>query len=323
MELISIIIPIYNSEKYLRRCLDSLLAQTFTGWEMVLVDDGSTDSSGEICREYAASDNRIQYFRKDNGGPSSARNYGLQKVSGEWLFFVDSDDFCEPDLLEAAYKAVVQSKADMTVFGYLEIHDTWTGQFHYGRDAVIDSMEFLRALLLSDDLGNYIMNKLYRRKLFEQIYFPEGEIFEDISTLYKVVMRSERIAVIDRCMYHYFKHTGSVMDRLDEKQLGQLYRAVKRRNRDVVCQFPELREETYPNQLRYDIYIWNQLAKWDVHFDRKKYAILVKEVRRYWPYLRKLPMREQGMGVVLAVAPEAYTWLIHWVERRRQRDNAV
>lgn len=317
MELVSIIIPIYNSERYLKRCLDSVLAQTFTEWELLLVNDGSTDGSEAICLEYAASDDRIQYFVKDNGGPSAARNYGLRRASGDWLMFVDSDDFCEPELLEEAYQAARQSQADMTVFGYLEIHDTWTGQFHYGRDAVIDSREFLRALLLSDDLGNYIMNKLYRRKLFDEIYFPEGEIFEDISTLYKVVLRAERIAVIDRFLYQYFKHSGSVMDRLNEKQLGQLYRAVKKRNRAAVSQFPDLLADTYPNQLRYNIYIWNQLAKWDVHFDRQKYQILVKEVRRYHRYLKKLPKREHGMGLVLAVAPGLYTWLIHWIERRR------
>lgn len=316
--LVSIMIPVYNAEKYLRRCLDSLLAQTFTDWEMILVDDGSTDSSSEICKGYAELDDRIHYYYKDNGGPSSARNYGLQKASGDWLLFVDSDDFCESVLLERAYQRAVMDQADMTVFGYLEIHDTWTGQFHYGRDDVIDAETFLRALLLSDNLGNYIMNKLYRRKLFDGITFPEGEIFEDISTLYKVVMRADRIAVIDRCMYQYYKHAGSVMDRLNEKQLGQLYRAVKRRNRDTVQRFPALVEDTYPNQLRYDIYIWNQLAKWDAHFDRKKYAVLVREVRRYHRYLKLLPKREHGMGIVLAAAPGLYTRLIHLIEKGRQ-----
>ena len=115
---VSIIVPVYNTERFLNRCIDSVLAQTYSDWELLLVDDGSTDSSGSICDEYATQDSRIRVFHKENGGVSSARNLGLDYARGEWITFVDSDDYIAPDMIEKLYETQKRNNADITVCGY-------------------------------------------------------------------------------------------------------------------------------------------------------------------------------------------------------------
>ena len=121
-ELISVIVPIYNVENYLRMCLDSIQNQTYKNFECLLINDGSPDNSAEICREYAAKDSRFRYFEKENGGVSSARNLGIERSEGVYITFVDSDDWVEPDYLEVLYSIIVQEKADISVSTYKQFN---------------------------------------------------------------------------------------------------------------------------------------------------------------------------------------------------------
>lgn len=180
--MISIIVPIYNVEQYLPRCLDSIVNQTLQDLEIILVDDGSSDCCGEICDAYAQKDKRIIVYHTANGGLSAARNYGMARARGDYLGFVDSDDWIDPEMFEILLRQMEDNQADVSISGF---------KYEYPERAVVASIadeqyvnhdELLKALL-SGNLGGVIWNKLYRKKSFKDTVFPEGHVFEDIATL--------------------------------------------------------------------------------------------------------------------------------------------
>lgn len=203
---VSIIIPVYNVEKYLRRCLDSVLGQTLSCWEAVLVDDGTPDGSGAICDEYAARDSRFRVIHRENGGLSAARNTGiewtLQNSESQYLTFLDSDDWLHPQFLEVLMNALetTGSQAAMAARCYT---DTYTGEFPEceGKPEVMDG----ETLFLSREWDfNFAWGKLYCREDFRTLRFPEGKIFEDVFTTYQVLIPAKRIAFVDCELYCYF-----------------------------------------------------------------------------------------------------------------------
>ena len=179
-DLISVIVPVYKVERYLCRCVDSIIAQTYTNLQIILVDDGSPDGSGAICDDYAAKDSRITVIHKKNGGLSDARNAGLVAACGSYIGFVDSDDYIAVDMYEKLYKAIVACNADMSVcnFRYVDENGNNIEERNNAlpvKDEVIDGITALTRTL--DDKGWYYVtawNRLYSRKLLQSIYFPDG-----------------------------------------------------------------------------------------------------------------------------------------------------
>lgn len=213
MSVISIIIPIYNAEKYLARCLDSLLNQTFRDFEMILVNDGSTDSSAEICEEYRAKNPCIHILNKDNGGAASARNLGLdwyyKNSCSEWLCFVDSDDFVHESFLECLFDMAVKEQQDISMCSYkITNEDKIDCEILKNNVSCYDT----ESLWCERQINCTIpCAKLFKRELFTDIRFPEGIIHEDEFTLYKVLFKCEQIAFADIPLYGYYQTTQSVM----------------------------------------------------------------------------------------------------------------
>ena len=205
--MISVIIPIYNNETTLRRCVDSVIAQTERDLEIILVDDGSTDDSGMIADSYR-SDPRIRAFHKENGGLSSTRNYGLGRANGEYIAFADADDWIEPNTYETALRA----GGDVCVFGYAR---EYVGKTELRKPIdvpeTIDSGEAIKRLIADISVEHCVWSKLYRRELFDGIRFPEGVIYEDIRTTYKILSKAARITVIPDVLYHYVQYEGSLV----------------------------------------------------------------------------------------------------------------
>jgi len=208
---ISIIIPVYRVEPYLRECLDSVLGQTYRNLEIILVDDGSPDNCGAICDEYAARDKRIRVIHKKNGGLASARNAGLEMASGEWIGWVDSDDAVHSSFVETLYSACVDLKAEISMCGF----STDRGQMGAGSPAprFYSGYEMNEALSW-DGSGAFgvIWNKLYATKLFEGIRFPVGRTHEDEATVYRLLWKAERCAVLERRLYFYRQRPGSIVN---------------------------------------------------------------------------------------------------------------
>jgi glycosyltransferase involved in cell wall biosynthesis len=227
MPTVSIIIPVFNTERYLRRCLDSVLAQEFRDFEVLAVDDGSTDSSPAILRDYASRDSRVAVVAKENGGQATARNLGIERSGGEWLCFVDSDDWISPRYLSAMIGEAGRSGSDLVDSEVLIVRDRPEGGYALrnttdasGRwrrlwDSLAPgSLEEEPRWLLVHPAGCW--NKLFARRLFEGLRFPESLDFEDLATVPRAMARASRISACREPIYYYYQRAGSTSRRRDD-----------------------------------------------------------------------------------------------------------
>ena len=214
---ISVIVPIYKVEAFLNRCVDSILNQSYRNLEIILVDDGSPDNCGLICDEYARRDERIVVVHKKNGGLSSARNAGLDIATGEYIGFVDSDDYLAPDMYEKMYKALTESESDLCICGTSYV-DEEGAPFHQEIPSTICNeildQQGLFAKLQQQDYFYYVIAcaKLYRAELFADIRFPEGRLHEDEFTAHRVFGECARTVTLEEPMYYYVQRAGSIMN---------------------------------------------------------------------------------------------------------------
>lgn len=206
MPTISVIVPVYNVEPYIRRCIDSILAQTFTDFELILVDDGSPDNCGKICDEYAQNDNRIHVIHQENGGLSAARNAGIdfafENSDSRWLNFIDSDDWVHPEYLERLYQATVEHDVAVSVCGYVETD---------GDEPDIAEADTESQMWTPEDFyvehhvnATVACGKLYRKECFETIRYPVGKIHEDEYVTYRILFEKEKLVFIIAPLYAYF-----------------------------------------------------------------------------------------------------------------------
>lgn len=210
---ISIIVPVYKVEAYIHKCVDSILNQTFKDFEIILINDGSPDNCGHICDEYAKKDDRVKVIHKENGGLSDARNAGLNIARGDYVGFVDSDDWIEPDMYELLYNMCEENQCDIanctsTIHFKHKVvkNGTHSLEIHNRKQA----MEFMLKGELYDEV---VWTKLFKRSLLEDIRFSVGIIYEDTAFTYKVIHKSERVCCIGAPKYHYIKRDDSTMDR--------------------------------------------------------------------------------------------------------------
>ena len=209
-ELISIIVPIYNVERYLKECIDSILKQSYKNLEIILVDDGSKDRSGEICDEYAQRYSYISALHKKNGGPSSARNFGIDRANGTVFAFIDSDDYIATNFVEKLYSEMVQYKAQMSCCNHIKIYEDGReieGNPKYSKLTVLHDADLPYGIY--DDFS--ASNKLYRRELFDNIRYPEGKLYEDARTTYRVAEKCTTVTYDPTPLYYYRQRSASIM----------------------------------------------------------------------------------------------------------------
>ncbi len=244
-EVISVIVPVYNVEAYLPQCLDSILRQDYKKLEVILIDDGSRDASGEICGRYAALDSRVRVIRQRNGGAAAAKNAGLRAATGEYLSFVDSDDFLEPDVYGYMAALLKEYDADAGEFAFRDVYRTRTEDqiFRQGR-SVTEGKDYL-IRFTKDWSCALLWNKLYRRSLFEGIFFEEGHKIDDEYFTYQGIMNAHRVVCDDRIVYNYRRRASSVMlSPVSREQLViDRVDALAKRREKVISRFPELRRE--------------------------------------------------------------------------------
>ena len=217
MPAISIIVPIYNMEHLMRRCIDSLLAQTFTDYELLLIDDGSKDGSWSICQEYARKDARIGIYHKENGGLSDARNYGLSKAIGKYTIFADPDDWVSPEGLDRLYATAEREQADMTMCD-LYREDEYSRHYVCQRPQTLQAAEVLKELFAN--IQGFTVNKLIRRDVYTRfgISYPKG-IYgcEDQYTMAAILLHDIKIAYEPVAFYHYMYNSASLTRHYDER----------------------------------------------------------------------------------------------------------
>jgi len=214
-DLISVIVPIYNTEKYLRKCIESILSQSYKNIELLLINDGSPDSSAEICREYLDKDKRCYYFEKENGGLSDARNYGIERAKGEYITFVDSDDFFLEEAIEKLHATALLGESDLVVGGFCHFDSPNFYIFDRKRfgNLPITIVEKEFAVNQMDEMFEVpflcystAWGKLYKSSLFKEIRYPLGKYAEDQFTTWKLYLASEKIAVCNHTIYAYRKN---------------------------------------------------------------------------------------------------------------------
>lgn len=215
-DLISVIVPVYNMERYLERCVNSIIQQTYKNLEIILVDDGSTDASPQMCDAYARKDSRIKVIHKTNGGLSDARNAGLAIAMGEYIGYVDSDDWIEPQMYQYMYEACVQNNAQLAVCRYAKIYQDKTLKGGNGSVTAFDREKMLYIYLCDDEryiVYNSVWSKLFAREIVEGEWFPVGRNSEDIMYTTKAFCKLTRGVYIDDCLYNYvLDREGSIMN---------------------------------------------------------------------------------------------------------------
>ncbi|KIL49361.1 glycosyltransferase family 2 protein [Jeotgalibacillus soli] len=218
---ISIIVPVYNVEPYLSQCLDSILAQTFTNFEVIVVNDGSTDKSGGICDEYARKDPRIKVVHKEYGGVSSSRNVGMKAAQGNYIGFVDGDDRIDANMYQELYRLCVETASDISICKLgREIDGKLINKVEAEFIKELNHTEAMRELFKGVLYRFSLCNKLFNKKCFESIQFPEGRIHEDLSTTYKLFSNSNKAVYKEYIGYIYIKRKESILtSRFSEKRL--------------------------------------------------------------------------------------------------------
>lgn len=216
MDKISVIVPVYNVEKYIHKCVDSIINQTYENLEIILVDDGSPDNCGKICDEYSKKDNRIRVIHKENGGLSSARNAGLDIATGEYIGFVDSDDYIATDMYEKLYECIQKEKSDMAICNFLYVDESYLPIEHLNIDTSLKNETLKNTEIYYKFLehkGWYFItavNRLYKKNIWSVLRFPCGKQHEDEFTAHRIVGVCDTVSCIDDALYYYIQREGSI-----------------------------------------------------------------------------------------------------------------
>jgi glycosyltransferase family protein len=318
---ISIIVPIYNAEPYLKKCIDSILNQTFKDYELILVNDGSRDRSGKICDDYALQDNRIRVFHKENGGQATARNLAIEVAKGDYIGFIDSDDWIEPDMYELLYQLCIEHECDIancTTMIYFKNRTLINGEYPL---VIHDRFEAMRTMLEGKLYDEVVCTKLIKKELLKNVRFPTGIMYEDTAFTYKVIDNCHKLASLGVPKYHYVKHDNSTMDR-----------AIKYLNTDAVKIYDEMYDfiaKHYPDFTEYVILklannamkILNLISihsNFNLH--KKDYYQVIDILNKY--YLETMQIKDYPLNVKLLLTaaraqPLLYKWIVKKVNKER------
>ena len=305
--LISVIVPIYNVEKYLRECVDSIIHQTYKNLEIILVDDGSPDNSGSICDEYAMYDKRIKVIHKKNGGLSDARNVGLDNCAGEYISFIDSDDYVSIFFIEILYNAACLNDSDIVTLvksvPFPAESDARPRLIGSADNCVTKTIEPDKALelMLYQNIPNGAQFRLYKRRIWNKIRFPFGYLFEDVATTYKTFIAAKRMTIVDGNIYAYrVRHDSIVRMKFTEKKMIAI--DITQSLYTDICKFkPELEIAAANRCFAQNFHIFLQVPSRDIEnlsklwIEVKKYRLMV--IKDTNPMVR----RKNRLGAIISL----------------------
>lgn len=219
-ELVSIVVPIYNVEKYLAKCVESILVQTYDNLEIILVNDGATDNSRSVAEEYETKDKRVIVLDKPNGGLSDARNFGIKHAHGDFILFIDSDDFIKPTMIETMLTRLIETNSDICVCDMEYLYDDGRVEFASGGDFDVTSEKLLT-------INNSACNKMYKTSMFNDIEFPLGKYYEDLATIPILMYKANKVCKVNETFYVYYQRSGSIAHSANKK-IFDIYYAIDR-----------------------------------------------------------------------------------------------
>lgn len=316
---ISIIVPIYNVEPYLRQCLDSLVGQSYEDLEFILVDDGSPDGCPAICDEYARQDSRVRVIHQPNGGVSAARNAGLAAATGEWIGWVDPDDWIEPDMYAYLLENALAYGADVAVCGRWERYPDRDVFWGWEEVQVWDQEQTIAQLLEDRALRNYLCDKLWRRELFDGVRFPEGEIFEDITVTCRLLLKTKTVLALPGAKYNYRQRSDSIVKAKSFAQQAGYVRAARRQMETLRTAWPQYEPQMAAQYVAAALGLWmtygaaSQAERAEYREDLRQIAHFVKEHRD-----SVLKYRQLGLAgrLILRLMPYDAWWsfkLAGWI----------
>lgn len=299
--MISVIVPVYNVEKYLERCVKSIAAQTYKDLEILLIDDGSTDKSGEMCDAFQQTDSRIKAFHKQNGGLSDARNYGIEHSAGEFISFVDSDDYIDEKMLETLHRLITENDADLAVCSAMDVFEgKEVTQVKEIKEFNLNKVESYKYMLRGDGIPS-ACNKLYKRQTVGNVRFPVGKLYEDGFFTPQILKKVEKTAVTSKPLYYYFRRADSITTKPFRKGDLDVIEAYDK----CVKQVKELCPEALPYaEFRYRNAYFNVLDKMLMRDDCKE----IPEYKQVVKYLKKHTaqiVKDPGFGKMRKIAAVA------------------
>lgn len=283
---ISIIVPVYNVEDYIEKCIKSILNQVFTEFELILVDDGSTDNSGKICDKYAEKDNRIIVIHKENGGISSARNIGLNIAKGEYIAFVDSDDYINKNMYHTLYNLIIKTQSDIAMCNYKTISKD--EEVNLNEDQIINShdikcinnIQYLNNLYGKDKVKYIVMwNKLYKNEIFRKLRFKDSRIEEDEFIIHHVLYLSDKIVYIDKNYYYYMQRNNSIVgSKYNLKRLDKIYALEDRIEFFKEKKLVDLYNKAVKDYI--DVFFWNYYEMKEINGYKKEIKNIMKSYNK-------------------------------------------
>lgn len=295
-DLISVIIPVYNVERYLEKCLNSIVKQSYSNLEILLVDDGSPDSCPQICDNWAQRDHRIKVIHKDNGGLSAARNAGLRVAKGLYICFVDSDDYVSEKFVETLHRLICDNHTEISAVSFQEVFSMENQEVGMEKEQdpeenVFEAEDALRQLFTNSTFANYAWNKMYKRDLFDDIQFPIGRKMEDLGTTYKLLLKAKKIAYSTEKLYFYYQRDDSILHKPSADFYRDKFELSRERYEKIENLYPNMIEnnlfylevllETYPKLYSsFKDYKWAEIAK--ITYSKSRKFLYLKEKIKYF-----------------------------------------
>lgn len=286
--LITVVVPVYKVEKYIKKCVDSILCQNYSNLEVILVDDGSPDHCGMICDEYKEQDARIRVIHQENKGLSSARNSAINIARGKYITFVDSDDYIESDMIEVLYNQICLYKADMAVTSLECFYENGSTKSNkHGKQVIAyKKEEAMDCFLFNGYLTPCVCGKLYSMDLWKTVRCPEGKLFEDQFTTYKIIDLCEKIIFVTKPMYHYRKRKGSIGHAPFSKQTYDLYDGIQEEYSFISKKYAEMCPNIAVAKIIWEIVFVNMMIL-SGYFDCEVVREVQSFIRKYLIEVRK------------------------------------
>lgn len=317
---ISIIVPVYKVEKYLRHCLDSIADQSFTDFEVILIDDGSPDNCGGICDEYAKKDPRFRVIHQENGGISDARNAGLKVVTGKYIGFVDSDDFIEPEMYAVLYRMIQEENADIAVCGVYNCYGSKRTVSYSAKETfVCDGKQALAIMLEGKKMPATIWNKLYRKELFHNREFLKGKTYEDAFLLPSLLLAADKVAVTTEPFYDYWHRMDSITTCTYSESAWDVIDAYEYTYKEVLNHCPEALSAAAFRLYRAYFLVMDRMLLMSDYKNIEKYPLVVSYLKQNWKEIVRCVYFSKGRrasAFVLKCNTAAYRLLVKWNRKR-------
>lgn len=301
-ELISIIVPVYNVERYLEKCVNSIINQTYKNLEIILVDDGATDSSGNMCDELAKSDNRIKVYHKENGGLSDARNYGVERATGDYIGFVDSDDYIDSEMYEELYEAIKKENVDVVECNLKIIYpdrvELFTEQKYYN---VYTKQEYLEEYLKIEKIFGSACVRLIKSDIAKKLKFPVGKLYEDTYYAYDLIEKVDRYVIMNNPYYNYLMRENSITNTKFNPRIFDLIEIVEKFRKTTYENYPGLKEAADCRKMYAYFSVLNSILLEENYRDNEYYSEILSYFKRNYISLlkNKYINRNRKLSVIL------------------------